>query len=391
MQHTRRFAVAPDRVATAPPETRGLPRDRVRLLVARPDDVVHTRASALPCHLRAGDLVIVNTSATRPAAIDGGLDGDAIVVHLSTELADGHWVVELRLLDGSGPVRHARAGQPVAVAGGGRIELLEHEDDAGDHARLWRARLDVPHHNVHAHMAMHGRPITYGARARRWPLAAYQTIFARHPGSAEMASAGRPFTHRLITELVTRGIGVAPVTLHAGVSSPTSDEGPAPEWYDVPIATAARIRQTRHDGGRVVAVGTTVTRALETVARRDGTVASGCGWTDLVVAPDRPARVVDALVTGWHEADASHLWLLDAVAGPALVDRAYAAALAGPYLWHEFGDACLLLPCRVNCPPARPGHPAGASAGARGWAAVTSASAVCSSAGRTTRQTAHPA
>jgi S-adenosylmethionine:tRNA ribosyltransferase-isomerase len=93
-----------------------------------------------------------------------------------------------------------------------------------------------------------------------------------------------------------------------------------------------------------VAVGTTVTRALETIVAPDGRLTPGAGWTDLVLGPDRPTRLVDGLVTGWHEADASHLLVLEAVAGAALVDRAYQAALSGAYLWHEFGDSCLLLP-----------------------------------------------
>ena len=112
----------------------------------------------------------------------------------------------------------------------------------------------------------------------------------------------------------------------------------------IPPATVRAVERTRADGGRVVAIGTTVTRALETVARPDGTVTPGAGWTDLVLGPDRPARVVDGLVTGWHEPEASHLLLLEAVAGAALVGAAYEAAVAAGYLWHEFGDSCLLLP-----------------------------------------------
>ncbi len=147
-----------------------------------------------------------------------------------------------------------------------------------------------------------------------------------------------------MTALVVRGVDVAPLALHAGVSSLEAHEHPRPERFDVPATTAARVNLARATGGRVVAVGTTVTRALETVADVDGTVRAGRGWTDLVLGPDRRARVVDGLLTGWHEPESSHLRLLEAVAGRDLVARAYAAALAGPYLWHEFGDASLFLP-----------------------------------------------
>jgi S-adenosylmethionine:tRNA ribosyltransferase-isomerase len=197
---------------------------------------------------------------------------------------------------------------------------------------------------VGALLAREGRPIAYGRPDRRWPLADYQTVFAREPGSAEMPSAGRPFTAELVTSLVSAGVAVAPVVLHAGVSSLEADEPPLPERFRVPPATARLVETTRRAGGRVVAVGTTATRALETATRPDGTVAAAGGWTELVLGPDRPARTVTGLVTGWHEPAASHLLLLEAVASPELVQRAYDAALAEGYRWHEFGDSCLFLP-----------------------------------------------
>ena len=172
----------------------------------------------------------------------------------------------------------------------------------------------------------------------------YQTVFGRVPGSAEMPSAARPFTTRIVTDLVARGILVAPVTLHTGVSSPEAGEPPIPEWYDVPAGTADLVNLVRRRGGRVVAVGTTVTRALETVAGPDATLVARNGVTDLVLGPSRPARVVTGLVTGWHAPGATHLSLLQAVAGEEFVDRAYTEAIANGYLWHEFGDSCALLP-----------------------------------------------
>jgi S-adenosylmethionine:tRNA ribosyltransferase-isomerase len=208
---------------------------------------------------------------------------------------------------------------------------------------LWRARVGLDG-GLPAYLERHGRPIRYGYVPDPVPLAEYQTVFAREPGSAEMPSAGRPFTADLVVELITRGIALAPITLHTGVSSQEPGEPPQPERYSVPESTARAVNMTRAWGGRVVAVGTTVTRALESAADGEGIVRPSRGWTDLVLGPGRPAQVVDGLVTGWHAPGASHLELLEAVAGTTLVERAYAEAVRTRYLWHEFGDSCLLLP-----------------------------------------------
>jgi S-adenosylmethionine:tRNA ribosyltransferase-isomerase len=124
------------------------------------------------------------------------------------------------------------------------------------------------------------------------------------------------------------------------VSSQERGERPYPERYRVPRATAERVNAAR----RVIAVGTTVVRALETVADEDGTVHAGEGWTSLVVTPERGVRAVDGLITGWHEPDASHLLMLEAIAGRELLGRSYAAAVSHGYRWHEFGDSHLILP-----------------------------------------------
>lgn len=342
------FTLPPGREATAPPERRGLARDEVALLVARPDRIDHTPFHQLGSHLAAGDLLVVNTSATLPAALDGTWRRRPVAVHLSTPLDDGTWIVEVRRADGAGPVWDARSDEVVELAHSGRALLLTPDDRGGTvpdpgAIRLWRARLHLDR-PVHAYLTRHGRPITYGYVTQRFPLEDYQTVFSRSPGSAEMASAGRPFSFRLVAELVSQGIDIAPVTLHAGVSSLEAGEPPRPERFDVPATTAARVTRTRRTGGRVIAVGTTVTRALESAADRHGRVRAVGGWTDLVLGPERRARVVDGLLTGWHEPGTSHLHLLEAVAGADLVADAYAAALEGPYLWHEFGDSCLLLP-----------------------------------------------
>jgi S-adenosylmethionine:tRNA ribosyltransferase-isomerase len=302
--------------------------------------------------------VVVNTSATLPAAVDGTLkDGRQVVVHFATALDDGTWVVEVRpAANAHGPVTSLVRGDRVRLTGDASATLVTAYPDAGEPAtRLWRAVISVPDSvslpnsvpDVLSLLHRHGWAISYAYLHRRWPLKNYQTIFATHPGSAEMPSAGRPFTAELVTSLIARGVRMAPLTLHAGLSSPEVGEAPAPERYDVPKGTAELVNLTRRAGGRVVATGTTVTRALETVADANGSVTSGHGWTHLVLGPDRPARVVDGLITGWHAPGASHLLLLEAVAGADLVSSAYEQAVLHGYLWHEFGDSSLLLPNRA--------------------------------------------
>jgi S-adenosylmethionine:tRNA ribosyltransferase-isomerase len=348
------FSVPPALEAAEPPEARGVARDAVRLMVAHDGEpLVHTRFAELPRHLRAGDLLVVNESATLPAALDARReDGTAMTLHLSTPAprADGgglgvaapddpaRWIVELRR-DGR-RFRGARAGERLALAGGGAAVLVAPYLSAG---RLWIAALELPAPLLD-HLARHGRPIRYAHQPHARPLADHQTIFASVPGSAEMPSAGRPFTPRLLDALAAHGIGVASILLHTGVSSQERGERPYPERFTVGAATAARVNAAHRAGGRVIAVGTTVTRALETAAAPDGSVAAASGWTSLVITPERGVRAVDGLITGWHEPDASHLLLLEAVAGHALVERSYAAAVALRYRWHEFGDSHLLLP-----------------------------------------------
>jgi S-adenosylmethionine:tRNA ribosyltransferase-isomerase len=341
---TETLASGPVRYAAEPPEARGLARDEVRLLVGRPGTVEHTRFRDLPAYLRPGDLVVVNTSATLAAAVDGRWAGEPVTVHFSAALPDGTWAVELRPgRRADGPVAGVRPGDVVELPGGRLVVASAYPDEAARTSRLWRVRALVPA-PVPAYLRRHGRPIAYRYVPDDWPLESYQTVFAVDEGSAEMPSAGRAFTDRMVTALVTAGVVLAPVTLHAGVSSAEAGEPPFPEPYRVSAQTARLVEHTKDHGGRVVAVGTTVTRALETVADEDGRVSAGSGWTDLVLGPDRPARVVDGLVTGWHDAGASHLLLLEAVAGRELVASAYSAARAEGSLWHELGDAALLLP-----------------------------------------------
>jgi S-adenosylmethionine:tRNA ribosyltransferase-isomerase len=331
--------------AVEPPEQRGLARDEVRLMVAARAgaDVAHASFRDLPEFLTPGDVLVVNVSATLPAAIAATRgDGSPSRVHFSTRAPrlDDDWrVVELRSADGARPAR-GRAGERLSLAGGARLELVA---PYASGARLMLARFDGDG-TVEDHLGSWGEPIRYRYVNGSWPLEAYQNVYATRPGSAEMPSAGRPFSTDLITRLTARGVLLAPITLHTGVSSPERHEPPFPEQFEVPDATAKLVNAARGWGGRIVAVGTTVVRALETVARPGGAVRPGSGWTGLVIHSDRAPRVIDGLITGWHEPEASHLSLLESLAGRPLLERCYRAAVRRGYLWHEFGDSHLILP-----------------------------------------------
>lgn len=330
--------------ASVPPEQLGTLRDQVRLMVGHRSsgDIIDDLFCSLPRYLRSGDALVINTSATIPAAVPARTaDGAEVVVHLSTRVDENLWTVEVREPAGFGTVPGPVFDQQaLALPEGGVVKLLSHPDYS---QRLWFAEIRLPG-DLLAYLSEHGRPIRYRYAAAPWDLEAYQTVYAREPGSAEMPSAGRPFTADLLADLVAGGVVVLPVVLHAGVASFELGEKPAPERRWVPLATATAINALKADGGRVIAVGTTATRALESAAAPDGTVRAVEGLTDIVIGPDRPVRVVDGLITGWHEPKASHLELVEEVAGPSLATRMYERALAKGYLWHEFGDSCLILP-----------------------------------------------
>jgi S-adenosylmethionine:tRNA ribosyltransferase-isomerase len=331
--------------ASEPPEARGLTRDAVRMLVASRSDgsLVPSSFSFLPRFLEAGDTVVVNTSGTIPAAIDAVADdGTPLVIHLSTRLEGTRWVVEPRRRAGptterwSGPLPSLR----YHLAGSGTLLI---EEPFGDAGRLWVARLQLDR-RVLSWLAVHGRPIRYGYVPRPWPIETYQNVYVTEPGSAEMPSAGRPFTPEVITRLVAKGVAVTPVVLHTGVASLEADELPYPERVRVPEWTADRVNDAHRSGHRVIAVGTTVVRALESSVGADGLAHAYDGWTDLVISPAHPVQVTDGLLTGWHEPASSHLLMLEAVAGPDLLRESYRVGLAEGYRWHEFGDVHLILP-----------------------------------------------
>jgi S-adenosylmethionine:tRNA ribosyltransferase-isomerase len=351
---TIEFSLPPELEASAPPESRGLRRDQVRLMVSNysTDQVRHARFHDLPDYLSEGDVLVINTSRTRNSALTAfRADGTAIELHLSTHLDDDLWTVEVRSIDEAGKTRHledAREGEiltlPVmAKAVLQRPYISDCTDDAKPSETLWLAGLKFPH-QVDDYLARYGFPIRYNYVKDRWPLSFYQTVYATESGSAEMPSAGRPFTSGLLNRLAAKGIQIAPLVLHTGVSNLETHEPPYKEFYRVTSETALIVNEARAEGRRIVAVGTTAIRALETVTNADGKTHAGEGWTCLVITPQRGLRAVDALLTGMHEPEASHLAILEALAGLSHIKIAYEQALREGYLWHEFGDLHLIMP-----------------------------------------------
>jgi S-adenosylmethionine:tRNA ribosyltransferase-isomerase len=369
------FELPSELEASEPPEARGLPRDGVRLLVSHrwDDRVEHARFSELDRFLRAGDVLAINTSGTRNASLEVRReDGTPLHLHLSTQLPGGVWTVELRDPGPSGtrPFLTARSGERLTLpAGAGATLLTPYRSEGGsmprEGVRLWLATLDLPE-EVDPYLQRYGFPIRYGYVPRQWDGSHYQTVYATEVGSAEMPSAGRAFTPELITRLAARGVQIAPLILHTGVASLEDHEPPYEEYYRAPPETARLVNGAHAAGRRVIAVGTTTIRALETVTDADGVTHAGEGWTRLVITPRRCLRSVDGLLTGLHEPRATHLAMLGAVAGREEVceecrravpsantklalagmrhlQRAYAEALRERYLWHEFGDLHLIL------------------------------------------------
>jgi S-adenosylmethionine:tRNA ribosyltransferase-isomerase len=351
------FTLPPHLEAAEPPEARGLKRDEVRLLVSRidTDSIAHSRFSELPRWLAAGDLLVVNTSGTLNAALPARAQkGDRFELHLSTQLPGGFWVIEVRRPGpvASLPSREGRAGAIYELEGGGCVTLLAPYPFVARleaQSRLWIAALELAE-PVLPYLERFGSPIRYGYVPASWPDSMYQTVFATEPGSAEMPSAARPFTAELVTRLISSGIEIAPLLLHTGVASLEDHEPPYEEFYRVPAETAERVNAARKAGRRVIAVGTTVVRALETVTDRRGITSAGEGWTGLVIGRERSLRAVNGMITGFHEPHATHLAMIEQVIAAAggdrvssHLERAYQEARDAGYLWHEFGDSHLIV------------------------------------------------
>jgi S-adenosylmethionine:tRNA ribosyltransferase-isomerase len=343
------FVLPPDLAAREPPERRGLARDRVRLMVIdrASGRVEHTRFDRLGEYLRPGDLLVFNSSRTLPAVLDGcaGPGGPCVEARLAEHLPDDSWLTLLVCRGGDPFGCGLRPGMRIDFGVGLSATVQERD---GRIPRLWRVCFSVGGAELIDLLYRLGRPVRYEHVSRPWGLDYYQTVYAREPGSAEMPSAGRAFTWRLLFDLGRRGVETAHVVLHTGLSSYLDEElddlHPASEEeYLVGGAAAGKVNRARASGRRVIAVGTTVVRALESAAGANGRVRPGHGYTRLHVTSDHELRAVDGLLTGLHEPEASHLDLLAAFLPAEKIREAYEEAVQRRYLWHEFGDLNLIV------------------------------------------------
>jgi len=337
--------------AGEPPEIRGLERDEVRLMVSyiATNRVVHTRFRQIGDFLEAGDVLVINTSGTLNAALPATRsDGTLFELHLSTHLPANRWVVEMRAYQdkrekATKPFYDIYPGESFELPAGASITFHTPYAPGQAVSRLWIATLNLPD-PLHDYLDKHGFPIRYSYVKEGWPLSYYQTVFATEMGSAEMPSAGRAFTPELLTRLVARGIQIAPLLLHTGVASTEHNEPVYEEYYRVAESTARLVNTAHLAHQRVIAVGTTVVRALETVTDSSGVTHPGEGWTDILITPQRGIRAVNGMLTGLHEPLSTHLAMLETLTGRAHLEITYREALKEMYLWHEFGDLHLILP-----------------------------------------------
>ena len=322
----------------------------VRLLVVDPaaNDFAETSVSELPALLAPGDLLVVNDAATLPASLRGADDvGSPVELRLVGAEEDGSF---RGVLFGAGDWRQRTEDRPAPRAGSLRLQfgalgarILER---APLSPRLVRVGFDVGGDALWAALYREGRPIQYSYATAPLPLWAVQTAYAGRPWAFEMPSAGRPLTWDILLAMRRRGVRWASLTHAAGLSAtgdPAIDAAlPLAERFEIPVVTAEALAETRRHGGRVLAVGTTVVRALEGAAE-DGVVRASTGVTDLRIGPGFRPRVADGILSGIHAPEESHFAVLAAFAGPRLLDAAWAHASASGWRLHELGDAMLVL------------------------------------------------
>lgn len=338
------YRVPPELEAHEPPEQRGLKRDQVRLMILPryTGEVIHTRFDALGDFLREGDLLVVNDSRTLPGLLRAHDErGDPVEVRLARRRTEDRW--DVLLLNGRQHI--GRSGMQLQFDQGLAANIIARRPDL---PFLWQLQFDRCCSQLIDLIYRVGEPVRYTYVVDALPIDLYQTVYAGGPGSIEMPSAGRPFTWELLLKLRRQGVGLASLSLHTSLSSTRDDAIDATqpnyaEQFCVPPETARAVNHTHRQGRRVIAVGTTVVRALETAARPDGSVAAKQGWTHLHISAQHQLRAVDAVLTGLHEPAASHLDLLSAFVEPDRLQMAYLEAIARQYLWHEFGDMNLII------------------------------------------------
>lgn len=342
------FTLPQELAAKEPAERRGIGRDGVRLIVidrTQNNKVTHTKFDRLNDFLLPGDLLVFNSSRTLPASLKGcEANGTCLEVRLAHKLPDNSWLALLLCQQGE-PFSCGLRNQMELNFGLGLTAKVE-KRDSHIH-RLWQIRFNHQDTELIDLLYRLGQPVRYSYVSAPWDLDYYQTVYAVEPGSAEMPSAGRAFTWKLLFDLKRKGIETTNIVLHTGLSSYMDDELDArhpasEEEYFISDVAAEKINRARNRDRRIIAVGTTVVRALESAVDR-GKVTARHGYTRLHINAHHQLKAVDGLLTGMHEPEASHLDLLTAFLPARQIKDAYTQAVAQQYLWHEFGDLNLIV------------------------------------------------
>ncbi len=343
------FSLPEELNAKTAPELRGVNRDRVKLLVAHREDgqTFHSTFNHLPDFLRKGDLLVFNSSRTLPASLKTLKNKKHHIaeVRLAEHLPDDNWLILILNEKISGSVTTIKPGLKIEFDTGLTAIIVKRDSY---NPRLWRVKFSETGVDLINKFYQIGEPIRYGYVSAPLPLEYYLTIFAKDPGSSEMPSAGRAFTWKMLFELKKSGIETAFLTLHTGLSSYMDDNltrtpRVGEEEYFIPAGTVTKIETTKINGGRIIAVGTTVVRALESAASCSGKIIPGHAYTTLRITEGHILKVANGLITGFHEPEASHLDLISAFLSPELIRKIYSEAIERKYLWHEFGDLSLIL------------------------------------------------
>ncbi|WP_064092026.1 S-adenosylmethionine:tRNA ribosyltransferase-isomerase [Rossellomorea aquimaris] len=333
-----KFDVPSSLNASAPVETQGKSRDDVKLMVLKRStgESEHTEFKQLSDFLNKGDVLVLNNSRTIPASLTGTQGNRKVTIRLSRKVTENSWDA---LLIGD----IYKALEPIEFSGGVKAKII----GKGSEQPLVRLEFNVNGTGFYDFLYREGEPIRYEYIKTPWPLNCYQTVYGSVPGSVEMASAGRAFTWKLMHTLKEKGIKMVFLQLHTGLSYYGDDRWPTPknhpEEYHVPKEAVQEIIQAKKNGKRVIAIGTTVVRALETVSAQYGELRPTRGVTNLYISKETPLKIVDGLVTGLHEPEASHLDLLSAFIAEEKLFHAYQGALLKNYKWHEFGDMNLIV------------------------------------------------
>jgi S-adenosylmethionine:tRNA ribosyltransferase-isomerase len=335
------FYLPSDLNASHPPERRGVRRDYVKMMVLdrQTGNVRHDQFYQLADYLLPGDLIVLNNSRTVPAILQARqkrgtqLIEDKVEIRLARRHDEAIWDVLI-------------VAEEVCLG-----DILQFSTDLA--AQVIHQKKGSPLKTIHFskkgtelfnHIYALGEPIRYEYIQHEWELDYYQTVFASHPGSVEMPSAGRAFSWEMLFNLQRKGIQLEFIQLHTGLSYLLDDELESSpeenyEEYHLSEDTMKKIYKTKASGGRVIAVGTTVVRALETAALTKQL----SGITNLYINENFPLKLVDGIITGFHEPKASHLEMLTAFVPQEILFNAYHTAIKKSYLWHEFGDMNLIL------------------------------------------------